>query len=101
MRAARPQNGVALGDLRCLSESDVSTGCRSMTDCAILIPVYQPRATVLRELIDGIRSELRRIGSDAPIWVVNDGSDAEHDALFRELESAYAVRVVRHAINLG
>jgi glycosyltransferase involved in cell wall biosynthesis len=72
-----------------------------MTHCAILIPAYQPRAAVLLDLIRNLQRALQRHDEVIPIWIVNDGSDADHDDLFRELEAAFAVHVVRHAINLG
>jgi glycosyltransferase involved in cell wall biosynthesis len=72
-----------------------------MTSCAILIPVYQPRATVLLDLVSSLQHELQSRAMVVPIWIVNDGSAAEHDELFRQLETTCAVRVVGHAINLG
>jgi len=71
-----------------------------MHRCAILIPVYQPQANLL-ELVRELRELLGARADEVPICVVNDGSDAAHEALFTELEMRHRVRIVRHAVNLG
>src|SRR5262249_43671421 len=61
----------------------------------VLIPAFRPNETlgeVVRRLAaSGVRS----------IVVVDDGSGPEFQPLFESLERIAAVRILRHAVNLG
>jgi glycosyltransferase involved in cell wall biosynthesis len=61
-----------------------------------LIPAYKPEPAVV-----GIALELVRSGRFQKVVVVNDGSGPECEAIFKILEEAEGVELLRHHVNLG
>jgi glycosyltransferase involved in cell wall biosynthesis len=61
----------------------------------VLIPAYMPGSEILA-LVKG----LLQLGVPS-IVVVDDGSGAQFEELFRDLASLDRVHVIHHAINLG
>ena len=65
----------------------------------LLIPAYQPGSE-----LEHVVAEVQRLNVDgavASILVVDDGSDAQCDAIFQRLAALPGVAVLRHAVNLG
>jgi len=81
------------------AEFVTSEAIRSAVECeptlAVLIPAYRPTAT-LADLVKTLRSVDWQM-----IVVVDDGSGAECESIFREVAGLPRVEVVRHAVNLG
>jgi len=85
--------GVARSDSN--SGTDSETGSETVSGLTVLIPAYKPS----KELIPLVKSILEaRFGW---IVVVDDGSGAEFDPIFRELDAIEGVTVLHHAVNLG
>jgi glycosyltransferase involved in cell wall biosynthesis len=67
-----------------------------MSDAPIIIPAYQPSQPLL-DLVHALHQQ----EAGVPILVVNDGSDAQCDAIFSALEAMPAVTVLKHEVNQG
>lgn len=64
---------------------------------AILIPAYEPDGN-LRDTV----SEIRKLNTEVPICIVNDGSDPARRPFFEEIQNRFEnTFVVSHAFNLG
>jgi glycosyltransferase involved in cell wall biosynthesis len=62
---------------------------------SVIIPAFQPDAA-LPKLVRGLAAQGFR-----DFVVVDDGSDAAHQAAFRDVAEIPGARVLRHAVNLG
>jgi len=70
-------------------------GANSVADLCVLIPAYKPG----EELIEFVGT-LQELGF-IRIIIVDDGSGAEYQPIFRALDDLEGVTVLRHAVNLG
>tara|TARA_R110002096_G_scaffold173781_2_gene348072 strand:+ start:242225 stop:243382 length:1158 start_codon:yes stop_codon:yes gene_type:complete len=93
--AARSTNPLAEPVVADGSGTDSGSGFGTVSGLTVLIPAYKPS----KELIPLIRSILEtRFGW---VVVVDDGSGAEFNAIFQELDAMEGVTVLHHAVNLG
>jgi len=77
-----------------------STGPGEAVTVAVLVPVYNERATVL-DVVRKLAGELGNLKASGHIWVINDGSTDWDDDIAEALKASGPVSVVTRPVNAG